>query len=68
MNTEVIQPRTAEQVAADIDAGRDQLREPGTKAVMGQYAEPDRVLKLAKYYSDCMEPRGYKTTRWELKR
>lgn len=67
MNTEITQSKTAEHVAADIDASRAQLRERGTKAVMG-YAEPDRVLKRARYYTDCMAPRGYKTTLWESKR
>jgi len=35
-------------------------------AVMG-YAEPNRASKLARYYIDCMEPRGYKLTLWEPK-
>jgi hypothetical protein len=67
MNTEITEPRTADQVARDIDACRNHLRQKGTKAIMG-YAEPDRVLKLARYYTECMEPRGYKLTRWEPKR
>jgi hypothetical protein len=66
MNTEATQPRTAAQVAADINACRDQLRQRGTKTVMG-YAEPDRVLKLARYYTECMEPRGYRLTLWQAK-
>src|SRR5262245_55034672 len=66
MQTEVTQPRTAEQVAADINTCRGQLRAKNTNAVMG-YAEANRVSKLAQYYSECMEPRGYKLTLWEPK-
>jgi hypothetical protein len=66
MQTEATQPRTAEQVTADIDTCRAQLRARDTKTVMGG-AEPDRVSKLARYYTDCMEPRGYKLTLWEPK-
>lgn len=68
MNIETTQARTPEQVAADIDACRSELRARGTKSYGpfgASFAEPDRVLKLAKYYTDCMEPRGYKTTLWE---
>ena len=66
MQTEITQPRTVDQVAADIDTCRNQLRARGTMAVMGG-AEPNRVSKLAGYYTDCMEPRGYKLTLWEPK-
>ena len=67
MQTEVTQPRTVEQVAADIDTCRNQLRARDTRTVGMGYAEPNRVSKLARYYTDCMEPRGYKTTLWEPK-
>ena len=67
MHTEVTQPRTVEQVAADIDTCRNQLRARDTRTVGMGYAEPNRVSKLARYYTDCMEPRGYKTTLWEPK-
>jgi len=67
MHTEATQPRTVEQVAADIDTCRNQLRARDTRTVGMGYAEPNRVLKLARYYTDCMEPRGYKMSLWEPK-
>ena len=67
MHTEVTQPRTVEQVAADIDTCRNQLRARDTRTVGMGYAEPNRVSKLARSYTECMEPRVYKTTLWEPK-
>src|SRR6185436_6235904 len=68
MQTEATQPRTVEQVAADIDTCRNQLRARDTRTVGMGYAEPNRVSKLARYYTDCMEPRGYKMTLWNRSR
>src|SRR5918996_329114 len=64
MDTEAKKPRTPPQVEADVEACKAAVRARGSRTVMG-YSSPDRVLVLAKRYSECMDQRGYRTSLWE---
>jgi hypothetical protein len=51
-------PRTPEQVAQDIDACRTELRKDDATLTYGGYIEPNKPIKLAARYANCMQPSG----------